>query len=408
MISVAEATRLVAATIRPLGIELLSLPLATGRILREELRADRDFPPFDRVAMDGVALRYAALAAGQREFLITATQFAGQPPVTGTTATAAVEIMTGAMLPAGLDTVIRYEDLLFRTDETGQRYASVQALPPRAGHNVHRQAADRRQGDLLLPAGTRLEPAEMAVAATIGAATVAVARRPRLAVVGTGNELVPISAQPAAHQIRRSNALMLQAAAWQAGAEADSFHFDDDPAALRQELPALLAGYDAVVLSGGVSMGKADFLPQILQELGVEQRFHGVAQRPGKPFWFGARPGGAVVFALPGNPVSTFMNFYRYVQPWLVAGQQPAGAAATGRGPVPAVLTAPVEFSPALTHFLLVSLEYSPDGRLLATPERAGGSGDMASLLTSGGFLELPPETEHFPVGTVLPVWRFR
>ncbi|MBT2557009.1 molybdopterin molybdotransferase MoeA [Hymenobacter sp. ISL-91] len=408
MISVAEATRLVAATARPLGTELLSLPLAAGRILHEELRADRDFPPFNRVAMDGIALRYEALAAGQREFLVEATQFAGQPPVATPNATAAVEIMTGAVLPAGLDTVIRYEDLTFRTDEAGRRHATVQALPPRAGHNVHARAADRQQGDLLLPAGTQLQPAEMAVAATVGAATVAVARRPRLAVVSTGDELVPIAEQPAAHQIRRSNGLMLQAAAWQAGAEADGFHFDDDPAALRAGLPALLAGYDAVVLSGGVSMGKADFLPEILQELGVEQLFHGVAQRPGKPFWFGAKVGGAVVFALPGNPVSTFVNFYRYVQPWLRAGQQPAGAAAAGSGPVPAVLTAPVDFKPALTHFLLVSLKPGPDGRLLATPERAGGSGDMASLLTSSGFLELPPERTHFPGGTVLPVWRFR
>ncbi|WP_019948205.1 molybdopterin molybdotransferase MoeA [Hymenobacter aerophilus] len=408
MISVAEATRLVAATTRPLGTELLNLPLAAGRILREDLRADRDFPPFNRVAMDGVALRYDALAAGQREFFVEATQFAGQPPVATPDPAAAVEIMTGAVLPAGLDTVIRYEDLTFRTDAAGHRHATVQALPPRAGHNVHTRAADRRQGDLLLPAGTRLEPAEMAVAATIGAATVAVARRPRLAVVSTGDELVPISEQPAAHQIRRSNGLMLQAAAWQAGAEADSFHFDDDPAALRGGLPALLAGYDAVVMSGGVSMGKADFLPEILQELGVTQLFHGVAQRPGKPFWFGAQAGGAVVFALPGNPVSTFVNFYRYVQPWLRAGQQPAGAAGAVGGPVPAVLTAPVEFKPTLTHFLLVSLESGPDGRLLATPERAGGSGDMASLLTSSGFLELLPELSQFPEGSVLPAWRFR
>ena len=252
MLSVAEATRLVAATVRPLGTELLSLSQAAGRLLREDLRADRDFPPFNRVAMDGVALRYEALAAGQREFFVEATQFAGQPPLEAPDPTAAVEIMTGAVLPAGLDTVIRYEDLTFRTDAAGQRHATVQVLPPRPGHNIHQQGSDRRRGDLLLPAGTRLEPAEMAVAATIGAATVAVARRPRLAVVSTGDELVPIGEQPAAHQIRRSNGLMLQAAAWQAGAEAEAFHFDDDPAALRQGLPALLAGYDAVVLSGGV------------------------------------------------------------------------------------------------------------------------------------------------------------
>ena len=407
MISVAEATHLVAATIHPLGVEYLSLTLAAGRVLREDLRADRDFPPFNRVAMDGISLNYAALAAGQTEFCIEATQFAGQPPVTASDPAAAVEIMTGAMLPAALDTVIRYEDLTFRTDEAGQRWAAVQVSAPRAGHNVHPRAADRRQGDLLVPAGTVLGPAELAVAATIGAATLAVTRRPRVAVVSTGDELVPITEQPQAHQIRRSNGLMLQAAAETAGALTEAFHFDDDPAALRQGLPALLSGFDAVVLSGGVSMGKADFLPGVLRELGVEQLFHEVKQRPGKPFWFGRQAGGAVVFALPGNPVSSFVNFYRYARPWLQAVQQPAGTSAAA-ATVPAVLTQPVDFKPPMTHFLLVSLEPGPDGRLRATPERAGGSGDMASLLTSSGFLELPPEPEHFPAGTVLPAWRFR
>ncbi|SHL67112.1 molybdopterin molybdotransferase MoeA [Hymenobacter psychrotolerans] len=405
MISVAEATRLIAATIRPLGVEYLSLSLAAGRVLREDLRADRDFPPFNRVAMDGIVVRFAALEAGQTEFLVERTQFAGQPPEPLQNPLAAVEIMTGAALPEGADTSIRYEDLTFRTDEaTGRRHAQVQVLPPRAGHNIHARAADRHQGDLLLPAGTALGPTELAVAATIGAATVAVTRRPRVAVVSTGDELVPISATPLPHQIRRSNGLMLQAAADTAGAVTALFHFNDDVAALQQGLPTLLEEYDAVVLSGGVSKGKADFLPETLRGLGVEQRFHEVQQRPGKPFWFGQHPAGAVVFALPGNPVSSFVNFYRYVQPWLLAVQQPAAVP----GPVPAVLAADVAFRPALTHFLLVRLEDAPDGRRLAHPERAGGSGDQASLLMSNAFLELPAEQEHFPAGTVLPAWRFR
>ena len=406
MISAEQATRLIAATIRPLPIELLALPLAAGRVLREDLRADRDFPPFNRVAMDGIVVPFAALEAGQTEFLVERTQFAGQPPEPLQNPQAAIEIMTGAALPEGADTSIRYEDLTFRTDEaTGQRYAQVRALPPRAGHNIHARAADRRQGDLLLPAGTVLGPTELAVAATIGAATVAVTRRPRVAVVSTGDELVPVSATPLPHQIRRSNGLMLQAAADTAGAVTELFHFNDDVAALRRGLPALLDDFDAVVLSGGVSKGKADFLPEVLRELGVEQVFHEVQQRPGKPFWFGQHPRGAVVFALPGNPVSSFVNFYRYVHPWLQAVQHPA---AVSRGPVPAVLATDVSFRPALTHFLLVRLEDAPDGRRLAHPERAGGSGDQASLLTSNAFLELPAEQEHFPAGTVLPAWRFR
>ncbi|GAB3835631.1 molybdopterin molybdotransferase MoeA [Hymenobacter jeollabukensis] len=405
MISVDEATRLVQATAAPLPAERVLLTEAPGRVLRESVYADRDFPPFDRVTMDGIALRYAAVAAGQTSFVIESTLFAGQPPTPLADAAAAVEIMTGAVLPPGTDTVVRYEDLRIEERPDGRRVARVQAPPPAAGHNVHRRGSDRPAGALLLPAGTLLGPAEIAVAATVGAVTLLVTRCPRVAVVSTGDELVDISEEPAAHQIRRSNAYMLLAAVRQAGAEGHIFHFDDDPAALQVGLPPLLRDYDAVLLSGGVSMGKADYLPQALRQAGAEQLFHEVRQRPGKPFWFGRHPEGAVVFALPGNPVSTFVNYYRYAAPWLRAVQLPAPQFAA---PEPAALASDVTFKPSLTHFLLVSLERSPDGRLLARPERAHGSGDLASLLPSDGFVELPAERSEFRAGEVLPVWRFR
>jgi molybdopterin molybdotransferase len=405
MLSVEEATRLVLATAQPLSAETVSLTAALGRILRQDITADRDFPPFNRVAMDGIALAYEAVAGGQMQFVIEKTQFAGQPPEPLTDSTAAIEIMTGAALPPGTDAVVRYEDILIEEDAAGQRIATLQVPPLAAGHNVHRRASDRQQGDLLLPAGTLLGPAEVAVAATVGATTLLVTRRPHVAVVSTGDELVAIDEQPLPHQIRRSNSYMLAAAVQQAGATAEAFHFDDDPEALRQGLPALLRDYDAVMLSGGVSKGKADFLPGSLRELGVEQLFHEVQQRPGKPFWFGQKPGGAVVFALPGNPVSTFVNYYRYAQPWLRAVQLPTPA---WPAVAYAVLATDVSFRPRIVHFLLVSLASAPDGRVLAYPERAHGSGDLASLLPSDGFLELSAEQEHFPAGTVLPVWRFR
>ncbi|OON67009.1 molybdopterin molybdotransferase MoeA [Hymenobacter sp. CRA2] len=405
MISVEEATRLVQATAAPLPPERILLTEATGRVLRTPLHADRDFPPFDRVTMDGIALNHAAVAAGQTSFVIERTQFAGQAPEPLTDMQAAVEIMTGAVLPPGTDTVVRYEDLRIEEQPDGPRVAVVQVPPPAAGHNVHRRGSDRPQGDLLLPAGTVLGPAEIAVAATVGAVMLDVARRPRVAVVSTGDELVDITEEPAAHQIRRSNAYMLLAAVRQAGAEATILHFDDDPAALATGLPPLLRDYDAVLLSGGVSKGKADYLPAALQAAGAAQIFHEVQQRPGKPFWFGRHPTGAVVFALPGNPVSTFINYYRYAAPWLRAVQLPAPRFAA---PELAALAADVIFRPRLTHFLLVSLRPGPDGRLMAYPERAHGSGDQASLLPSDGFVELPAELTEFRTGEVLPVWRFR
>ena len=357
VLSVADAYHLVLATATPLPSETVPLLAATGRVLRQEVVADRDFPPYDRVTMDGVALQFAALQAGQTDFPIERTQLAGALPEPLANPQAAIEIMTGAALPPGTDTVVRYEDLTI-----GEGQATVRVHPPGRGHNVHARATDQAAGTRLLTPGLVLSAAEIAVAAAVGASELAVARRPRLAVVSTGDEIVPITQKPLPHQIRRSNAPMLQAALALDGAESEAFHFDDDLASLKAGLPALLAGFDAVLLSGGVSKGKADFLPQALRESGVEQVFHGVAQRPGQPFWFGQRPGRAVVFAMPGNPVATFAAYYRYVRGWL---RQCQGIAPQ---PVFAQLAEPFDFKPALTHFLAVRLVPAPDGRLLAYP----------------------------------------
>jgi molybdopterin molybdotransferase len=405
MLSPAEATARVLATARPLAIETVPLPSAAGRVLAETLTADRDFPPFNRVAMDGIAVAHAAWAAGQTEFAIQHAQYAGAPPRPLLDAQQAVEVMTGAVLPPGTDVVVRYEDILLADNR-----AAIQIPPPESpGVNIHRQAADRRAGDALLRPGTRLGPAELAVAATVGAAEIAVTRIPRVAVVSTGDELVGISETPLPHQIRRSNAYALQALFTQAGADVSLFHLTDELAALRQGLTNILgAGFDAVVLSGAVSKGRADHLPGLLRELDVVEIFHEVNQRPGKPMWFGARAAGPVVFGLPGNPVSTFLTACRYVRPWLRACQQPAGAAETAgafEAPAPAVLTVDINFNPQLVHFVPVRLTVDAEGRRLATPLRVGGSGDLAGLVGATAFLELPPEPAVFPAGSVWPAW---
>ena len=401
MLSVADAYQQILATARPLPSENVPLAAAAGRVLHEAVVADRYFPPYNRVTMDGIALRFAALEAGQTTFPIERTQLAGAVPEPMSNPQAAIEIMTGAALPPGTDTVIRYEDLDITEQPT--RQATVRVTPPRQGHNVHLQGSDQHAGTRLVTTGQLLSPAEIAVAATVGAATLAVARQPRVAVISTGDEIVDVTETPLPHQIRRSNAYMLQAALALDGATSDIFHFDDDLGTLKASLPPLLAEYDAVLLSGGVSKGKADFLPQALRESGVAELFHRVAQRPGQPLWFGQRPGGAVVFALPGNPVATFAAYYRYVRGWLHQCQQ-----ATASPLVFAELTEAVEFKPALTYFLAVKLETAPDGRLLAHPAPTAGSGDLAGLLAADGLLELTPELTHFAAGTAWPVWRYR
>ena len=408
MLTPAEATTRVLATARPLLPETVTLPHAAGRILAETLTADRDFPPFNRVAMDGIAVSFAAWAGGQSAFEIAHTQFAGEPARPLPSPQQAVEVMTGSVLPTGADAVIRYEDILLENNR-----ATIQIPPPAAaGVNIHRQAADRHAGDALLPAGTRLGAAELAVAATVGAAEVAVVRAPLVAVVSTGDELVGIGATPLAHQIRRSNVYALQALFTQAGADVSLFHLSDNVEELRVGLTNILAaGFDAMVLSGAVSKGRADHLPGLLRELHVEEIFHEVQQRPGKPMWFGARAGGPVVFGLPGNPVSTFITACRYVRPWLRAVQQPTAAAETSaavtaiEAPQPAVLTVDINFKPQLTHFVPVRLTVDAEGRRLATPLRVGGSGDMMGLVGATAFLELPPEPAVFAAGSVWPAW---
>ena len=415
MLSVAEAFAQVLATTRPLPPETLPLAHAAGRTLAETLVADRDFPPFNRVAMDGIAVAHAAWTGGQTAFIIQHTQYAGAPARPLLDSRQAVEVMTGAVLPPGADVVVRYEDILLADNR-----ATIQILPPAApGVNVHHQAADRRAGEALLRPGTRLGPAELAVAATVGAVEVAIISAPRLAVVSTGDELVGIAATPLPHQIRRSNVYALQALFAADGADVSLFHLPDNVEELRVGLTNILAaGFDAVVLSGAVSKGRADHLPGLLRELHVEEIFHEVQQRPGKPLWFGARAGGPVVFGLPGNPVSTFITACRYVRPWLRAVQQPAGAdesagaaaasdtpTAVFAGPQPAVLTVDIQFRPQLAHFVPVRLTVDAEGRRLATPLRVGGSGDMLGLVGADAFLELPPEPAVFAAGSVWPSW---
>ncbi|WP_234735810.1 molybdopterin molybdotransferase MoeA [Tellurirhabdus bombi] len=384
-----------------LSAEEVPLEQAAGRMLREPLSADRDMPPFDRVTMDGIAIQYAHYAAGNRTFRIAGIQYAGQPRQQLTDPTACLEVMTGAVLPEGTDTVIRYEDL-----RIADELAEIRTEAVLEGQSVHRQGSDRLAGTLLVKSGTRLSSAEIAVAASVGKSKLLVTRPPQVIVVSTGDELVDVQETPLPHQIRLSNAYMLKAALEAAGASVTLAHVQDDASRMEQTLRELLAAGDALVLSGGVSAGKADFVPDVLKKIGVQEMFHQIAQRPGKPLWFGvATEAEAIkpVFGLPGNPVSTFLCTYRYLLPWLKASlglpmaQQPL-----------ARLSQPVVFKPTLTYFLPVRLVQAADGTREATPFPGGGSGDYANLLDCDGFMELPADQTHFEVGDAFPIWPFR
>ncbi len=400
MNSTAEAARIIAGHRPDFGAETARFTEAGGRVLAEDILADRAFPPFDRATMDGVAIRWADFEAGGRVFPIEAVQAAGQPSVPSFSKNSCVEIMTGAPCPPGADTVVQYEFL--KIEEGRAEILFPEKL--RRGLNIHPRASDRRAGDRLVVAGRRLGAAEVSLAAAVGKTEVLVKKWPRVVVVSSGDELVAPDETPLDFQIRRSNSHAVEAVLKSRGIPCELRHIADDEAAVRRELADCLQNFDAVIISGGVSAGRFDHVPAALEGLGVERLFYKVRQRPGKPFWFGLFEKKSAVFAFPGNPVSTFMCLHRYFLPWLDGAVGLPEAA-----PVFAVLTEDFLFEPPLDYFLQVKLAFSEDGRLLATPVAGNGSGDFANLLEADAFLELPAvERSEFAAGEVFRAWPYR
>lgn len=396
MITVEEATRIVLQNLyRPKPV-MVSINEACGRVLAEPVRADRDFPPFDRVAMDGIAIRWEDWSQGTRDFVIEAVQAAGMPAISLNNKNGCIEVMTGSVLPTGTDTVIRYEDLAIT-----KGVATVIDTEIKEKQNVHRQGNDVHADEIILNTGMKLSSAEIALLASVRKSEVLVQSLPSVAVVSTGDELVEIDRMPEPHQIRRSNSYAIESSLKQKGCVVKQYHLTDDEEILGFSLEKIISDYDAIVLSGGVSKGKFDFLPKVLKEIGIEERFHQVSQRPGKPFWFGTRGDGKTVFALPGNPVSTFMCLHRYVIAWLHASLELPPPMSK------AILATDFEFIPRLTYFLQVAVR-NDDGRFLAHPMAGGGSGDFANLKEVDGFLELPLEKSTFKAGEVYSFIPFR
>ena len=396
MLSVAEVDSLLTDRTAVLPLEQCALNDSVGRVLCEAISADRDLPPHDRVTMDGIAVAGAALERGSRALRIEAEARAGDPPrQLRDPADGALRVMTGAVLPAGCDTVIRSEDLRLEGDRAWLQ--PEQPIVP--GQNVHRQGSDTRAGTVVLTPGRRISPAAVAVLASVGRAKVAVGRRPRVAVISTGDELVDVGRPIAAHQVRRSNIYVVATALTALGYEVAARHLPDDPDRLAEGVAAALAGHDVLITTGAVSKGSADFLPGVYRRLGAECYLHGVRQRPGKPLWVGGTGDGKRVFALPGNPVSVMMCLYRYVVPYLAAAEGAAPVA-----PLHASLAEEVRFPPPLTLFLPVLLT-AAGGTLTARPAPAQNSGDFLALVGSDGFLELAAGEERFAAGSVLPLF---
>lgn len=399
MLSPSQADELIAQHLTCLPIESLPLAQCAGAVLRENIYAERDQPPFDRVTMDGIALDSRVVRDGARRLRIQAMQAAGDPPLALERRDLCIEVMTGAAMPAGCDAVVPVEQITVRDGEA----ELAQDTPVQPDQNIHRRGTDTRQGNLLLAAGTRLGPPEIAIAAAAGMPRVRVSTQPMLAVISTGNELIEPGEPIQPHQVRRSNAYAIAAALRLHGFQrvADD-HIADDATELKHRLKFHLETHDVLVLSGGVSMGKLDLVPQALEELGVRCIFHKVAQRPGKPLWFGIAGCGSAVLGLPGNPVSTAVCVSRYVLPALAASQ-----GQTASPPERMALGAPVTVTPPLTLFVPIRIEIDDWGRSWAIPAPTNGSGDFTALAGTDGFVELPPGPNTYPKGFVTRMHRW-
>lgn len=395
MITVEEAAQQIEAAMPPRPVQQVTVAQAGLQILAEPVLAERDQPPFDRVMMDGIAIAHAALGTGTTRFRRTGIQAAGTEPKALADRGDCIEVMTGAALPAGCDCIVPVEQVSM--DDT---YASISDPDGiKARQFIHPRGSDYRSGRTILSPGTRLGAAEMAVLASSGSESVSVACQPAIEVLAVGDELVDPGAELASWQIRRSNDFAIETLLHGHQLTTTSRNkLPDNADVLEREIGDALKRCDVLVLTGGVSMGRYDYIPRIMQLLEVEILLHRVAQAPGKPMWVGRR-GGTMVFALPGNPVSALVCARRYVVPAIESsiGIRPAGETA--------VLGAPIENATRLTRFVPVISERQETGTTLM-PRPTNTSGDFHALAGTAGFVALAPGA-RVPAGATAEFWRW-
>ncbi|MBN1825365.1 MAG: molybdopterin molybdotransferase MoeA [Candidatus Eisenbacteria bacterium] len=403
MIPFEEAIRIVDANTDPLEQETLPLIEAAGRVLAEAIAADRDLPPFHRSERDGWAVRSADFRGGRADLcLLESILWAGRPPDVVVGPGECARIMTGAPLPEGADAVAMVE-----MGTAGDGRVRIDEPEMRAGLYVHPRGIDARRGDVAVGAGTTLDPHRVVLAASVGAAQVAVRRPVRVAYVGTGDEVIGVEETPAPTHIREGNGPGLRAlidrTPWLA---ASSFRrAPDDREVLTAAISAALEEADALVMSGGVSMGRRDLVPDALGECGVRRLFHKVAIRPGKPCWFGRTAEGKPVFALPGNPVSFQVTFREIALRGL---RRMAGFADPSGPSVRIPLAAGVERLLPLRFFLPARLIHAGGVTAVEALDNHG-SGDFVTASRGDGVIMLPDGPIRLAEGVAVDFhpWRY-
>jgi len=386
MISADQALQIVLENVAALGVERVPILEALGRVVGEEIRSSRDIPGFDNSAMDGFAVRAADVAkaseASPVKLSVVETVAAGQMPTRRVGAGEAARTMTGAPIADGADAIIPVE----RTRGSGDLVEFLATVEK--GAFIRPRGEDLHLGELVMSAGKILTPADLGMLASVNRAMVEVIRRPRVAIVATGDELVDVDQPPTGAQVVNSSAYALAGAVREAGAEAVILKVArDDAREIRQRLAEAMT-FDAVLSTGGVSVGQFDHVKGALDELGMRQLFHGVAQKPGRPLKFGT-VGYRPIFGLPGNPVSTLVCFCLYARPALL---KMAGKRRVGLPRVIARCGVDIKISKDLTEFVRVKLERDGNS-CVATPTGSQGSGILSSLSRADGLL-IGPSTE--------------
>ena len=391
MISFEEAYKIVLNQSRDYGSESVPLINAMGRVLAEDIYADRDFPPFNRATKNGIAINFDAIEHGRRSFEIKGILAAGKPTVAFLETEECIEIMSGAVVPFEADTVVMYEDLSIEKD-----IVTVNSLPVR-GQNICLRGSNQLKGASLLKKNTILTASEMGILASVGKKNVGLKKTPRVAVIATGNELVKVDELPLQHQIRRSNNYSLFGALEVLGIKPMLLHLEDDMDMIRQKLAYAIEAMDVLIISGGISMGKFDFIPKVLEELGVEKLFNRVNQYPAKTFWFGTHNNAdTIVFSFPGNPVSIFLNFHIYFRDWLYKSIE------LPLNEINVLLEGSIVVPEEFTQFVGVEIKWE-NGCILAKTVATTGLGDLISLSKIHGFIRLSSDKKLFKKGEPVP-----
>jgi molybdopterin molybdotransferase len=359
--------------------------LAVGHTLAQDIIATRNQPPFNRVMMDGIAINSSSTNLEKK---IQSTQAAGSEQQELLDINHCIEIMTGASLPINCDCVIPYENISIKD---GVAYINSQDINP--NNNIHHEGSDYLEGVTLLQKNIKISAPVIATIASQGLTNVLVNRKPRITIVSTGSELVEPGNDIEPHQIFSSNSFAIESELKLAGFnETKRVHIDDNKQKTKNVIQSALTNSDILIMTGGVSKGKFDFIPEIMDELNISKHFHRISQRPGKPMWFGTNENKAV-FALPGNPVSCLVCLRRYVLPVLTKEFNSLFVQ----------IDSDISFSKDLTYFPAVKLSQSREGLHIATPIKSNSSGDFHSLSLSDGFIELPKDRSEFKKGELYP-----